>query len=816
MSTDKDVLFRILKTEAARGHDNKTVIGGISKIAPHWKTSAISSGLDPDTISQVTDKLNQYSNLSLSNRELMADELAAILTAHYTNNKYGQNTQDQLTSGTKSDQHNIPNKYSSPDDGFDLETPLTALSGIGSSNSNKLKKLGLNNIGDALYHFPHRYVDYSSLKSIKHVRYGDEVTILAKVKQTRQRKTRGGKLSVVEVDITDGTGTIVCNWFNQPWLEKQLSPGKEIQVSGRVDVYLGKKVISSPDWESVDTQSIHTGRIVPIYHLTKGITAKTMRNWMYKIVNTIADTILDPLPKEMRTRLQLPDAKDALRCIHFPDSQKQLQSAQRRISFAELLILHVSMRMRKSANRKMTGKQIFLDDSWLQAAIASLPFTLTKAQMRVVDEILNDISKSNSMSRLVQGDVGSGKTIVAALALAAITKNGAQAALMAPTSILAEQHYKSICSVLTGIPDLNLGGDDTPCIRLLLGSTSDAERTEIANGLQDGSIKILIGTHALIQDSVQFSNLALAVVDEQHRFGVEQRAALRGKGDEPHLMVMTATPIPRSLALTLYGDLDLSIIDELPPGRRPVETRVVYPPQRKDMYNFISAQIKNGGQAFMIYPIIEESDTLQVRAAVKEHKRLQNEVFSKFRVGLLHGKMKADDKYHEITNFRNGDIDILVSTTVIEVGVDIPNASIMVIENANRFGLAQLHQLRGRVGRGEHKSYCLLVAEEKKELFAENNKSTNDRLKIMETTTDGFVLAEKDLQLRGPGDFLGTHQTGFSFQLANLSDMALIQLTLSEAETLLNKDPELNMPEHSLLANVIFNNAQNYMTKRSS
>lgn len=815
MSTDKDVLFRILQTEAARGHDNKTVIGGISKIAPHWITSATSSGLDPNTISQVTDKLNQYSNLSLSNRELIADELLAILTAHYTNNKHEHNTQEQLTSDTKSDQHNVPNKCHSTDNEFNLETPLTALSGIGPSNSNKLKKLGLNNIEDALYHFPHRYVDYSSLKSIKHVRYGDEVTILATVKQTRQRKTRGGKLSVVEVDITDGTGTIVCNWFNQPWLEKQLSPGKEIQVSGRVDVYLGKKVISSPDWESVDTQSIHTGRIVPIYHLTKGITAKTMRNWMYKIVNTIADKILDPLPKEMRTRLQLPDAKDALRCIHFPDSQRQLQSAQRRISFAELLILHVSMRLRKSANRKRTGKQIFLDDSWLQAAIASLPFTLTKAQIRVVNEIINDISKSNSMSRLVQGDVGSGKTIVAALALAASTKNSAQAALMAPTSILAEQHYKSICSVLTCIPDLNLGGDDAPCIRLLLGSTSDAERTEIANGLQDGSIKILIGTHALIQDSVKFSNLALAVVDEQHRFGVEQRAALRGKGNEPHLMVMTATPIPRSLALTLYGDLDLSIIDELPPGRRPVETRVVYPTQRKDMYNFISEQIKNGGQAFLIYPIIEESDTLQVRAAVKEHKRLQNEVFSEFRVGLLHGKMKADDKYHEITNFRNGDVDILVSTTVIEVGVDIPNASIMVVENANRFGLAQLHQLRGRVGRGEQKSYCLLVAEEKNELFSENNKSANDRLKIMESTTDGFVLAEKDLQLRGPGDFLGTRQTGFSFQLANLSDMALIQLTLNEAETLLNQDPELSMPEHSLLANVIFNNAHNYMTKRS-
>ena len=814
MSTENDVLFRILQTEAARGHDNKTVIGGIFKIAPHWITSANSSGLDADTISKVADKLEQYSSLSLADRKIMAHELVEILTYHYTSNAPTNNAQVQEINNTKSDRYNIPTKSHSTDSEFCLETPLTALAGIGPSNANKLKKLGLNNIGDALYHFPNRYIDYSSLKSIKHVRYGDDVTILAKVTQIRQRKTRGGKLSVVEVDITDGTGTIVCNWFNQPWLEKQLSPGKEIQVSGRIDVYLGKKVISSPDWESVDKQSIHTGRIVPVYHLTKGITAKTMRNWMYKIEHTIADNILDPLPNEMRTRLKLPDAKSALSCIHFPDSQDQLKAAQRRIAFSEFLILHLGMRIRKSANKKRTSHKFVVDEKWLQAAIASLPFTLTTAQIRVVDEILHDISQSSPMSRLVQGDVGSGKTIIAAMALAAITKNGAQAALMAPTSILAEQHYKSICSLLSGIPDLNLGGDDAPYIRLLLGSTTEKERTEIAKGLQDETIKILIGTHALIQDTVKFSNLALTVVDEQHRFGVEQRAALRRKGNEPHLMVMTATPIPRSLALTLYGDLDLSIIDELPPGRKPVETRVVYPTQRKDMYNFISKQIKNGGQAFLIYPIIEESDTLQVKAAVNEHERLQNEVFSAFQVGLLHGKMKSADKYDEITNFRNGNIDILVSTTVIEVGVDIPNASIMVVENANRFGLAQLHQLRGRVGRGEQESYCLLVAEETNELFPENN-SANDRLKIMESNTDGFVLAEKDLQLRGPGDFLGTRQTGFSFQLANLSDMALIQLTLNEAENLLVNDPDLSMPEHSMLANVIFNNVQNYMTKRS-
>ena len=815
MSIRNDILVKILQAEAARGHDNKAVIGGLSEIASHWETYARTTGLDGNIIDTVTTNLSQYSSLSLSARELMTNELLATLASHYTKIKDGHKTQGRSVNDTKSIEYDIEEKHQSADSELYLETPLTTVSGIGPSNANKLKKLGLHNIGDALYHFPHRYVDYSSLKSIKYVKYGDEVTILAKVKQTRQRKIRGGKLSVVEVDLTDGTGTIVCNWFNQPWLEKQLSPGKEIQVSGRIDVYLGKKVISSPDWESVDKQSIHTGRIVPIYRLTKGITAKTMRGWMHKIVNSTVGYVIDPLPKEMRARLQLLDADDALRYVHFPDSQDQLQSAQRRIAFSELLVLHVGMRLRKSLQQKKTGQQFFLDDSWLEAAIASLPFNLTAAQNRVVNEILNDISKSNPMSRLVQGDVGAGKTIVAALALAAILKNGAQGALMAPTSILAEQHYTSICALLKSIPDLNLGGKDTPRIRLLLGSTTEVERTEIANGLQDGSIKIIIGTHTLIQDSVKFSNLALTVVDEQHRFGVEQRAALREKGNEPHLMVMTATPIPRSLALTLYGDLDLSIIDELPPGRRPVETRVIYPTQRDDMYNFISKQIKNGGQAFLIYPTIEESDKLQVRAAVKEHLRLQNQVFSEFRVGLLHGKMKAADKYDEMTNFRNGNIDVLVATTVIEVGVDVPNASIMVVENANRFGLAQLHQLRGRVGRGGQKSYCLLVVEEKTDQHSETNSTANDRLRMMESTTDGFVLAEKDLQLRGPGDFLGTRQTGFSFQIANLSDMALIQLTLSEAETLLSKDPELAMPEHSLLANVIFNNFQTYVTERS-
>ena len=407
------------------------------------------------------------------------------------------------------------------------------------------------------------------------------------------------------------------------------------------------------------------------------------------------------------------------------------------------------------------------------------------------------------MSRLVQGDVGSGKTIVAAIALAVTANNNSQAALMAPTSILAEQHYKTITDLFKLFPMSTDKNNHASSIRLLLGSTTESDRAEISKGLKDGSIKIVIGTHSLIQDTVEFSNLALTIIDEQHRFGVEQRDILRKKGKEPHLMVMTATPIPRSLAMTLYGDLDLSIIDELPPGRQTVETKVVSPIQRDKMYQFVNEQINQGRQAFFIYPLIEESDSLQVKAAVKEHENLQNNIFPTHNVGLLHGRMKSEDKYHQMNNFRNGDIDILVSTTVIEVGVDIPNASIMIIENANRFGLAQLHQLRGRVGRGNQKSYCLLVNEQTNNQLFDTDNSDNERLRIMESTNDGFVLAEKDLLMRGPGDFLGTRQSGFSFQLAKLSDMNLIQLTLTEAERLLENDPQLRMTENSLLADEV-------------
>ena len=796
MNDGNDVLIKVLKTEAARGFDNQTVIGGIHKITTHWKEKAQDHGLEKQITQLVASKLKEYSGATKSDRKNIHEELLSILSKQYETINDVAKIEDssQVIDNTE----NTQDKQQ-----WDLDTYLTEIPGIGPKNAAKLKKMGMSTVKDAIYHFPHRYIDYSTLKPISQIKYQDVVTIVGTIQQVNQRKTRGGKLSIIEIKIADSTGTIICTWFNQPWLQKQLYPGKEVQISGTVDVYLGKKTISNPEWELFDKKSIHTGRIVPVYHLTKGINAKSMRRWIHTIVSKTTPFIKDPIPTSICKRLNLINMSESLYQVHFPDSQKQLQESQNRLAFYELFLLHVRMKFKKATQQNKMGQKLQSNPSWIKSLISCIPFSLTNAQARVTQEIISDITKTTPMSRLVQGDVGSGKTIVAAIALAVTANNNAQAALMAPTSILAEQHYKTITDLFKLFPMSTDNNDHTSNIRLLLGSTTESDRAEISKGLEDGSIKIVIGTHSLIQDTVEFSNLALTIIDEQHRFGVEQRDILRKKGKEPHLMVMTATPIPRSLALTLYGDLDLSIIDELPPGRQTVETKVISPIQRDKMYQFVNEQINQGRQAFFIYPLIEESDSLQVKAAVKEHENLQNNIFPTHNVGLLHGRMKSEDKYHQMNNFRNGDIDILVSTTVIEVGVDIPNASIMIIENANRFGLAQLHQLRGRVGRGNQKSYCLLVNEQTNNQLFDTDNSDNERLRIMESSNDGFVLAEKDLLMRGPGDFLGTRQSGFSFQLAKLSDMNLIQLTLTEAERLLENDPQLRMTENLLLANEV-------------
>ncbi|HJO33173.1 MAG TPA: ATP-dependent DNA helicase RecG [Anaerolineales bacterium] len=800
MSTAHSTLRKILNAEAAGGHANKAVIGGLDKLAPLWEKQARAAGFGDDFIDAVLAKLQRYSALPPPKRTHAVKELLSMVAAHAAPETTYRPEQTTPPPRTEPHQEPAPLTASDPDATFPLDAPLTVVSGIGPSHAETLKKIGLHCVQDALHHFPHRYVDYSALKPINRLRYRDEVTIIGSVQNTRLRRARSGKAQIVEIDFSDGTGKIPCSWFNQPWLEKQLRPGRQIQVSGRIDLFLGRKVLSNPDWEPLDVKALHTGRIVPVYSLTTGVTAKTMRRWMHTMVSAAAGQIEDPLPAEMRTRLKLPAVDVALRGVHFPDSQQHLRDSRRRMAFSELMTMQLGMRRQKNRWQARGGQALACDDNWLAAATATLPFELTAAQQRALTAVMKDLADPTPMCRLLQGDVGSGKTVVAALALAIAARNGAQGALMAPTSILAEQHFQSVRALLSNISDLDLGGDRLPAVRLLLGATPQAERDELAAGLQNGTVKILIGTHALIQQSVQFSNLALAVVDEQHRFGVKQRAALREKGSEPHLLVMTATPIPRSLALTAYGDLDLSVIDELPPGRRPVETRVIYPLERQRAYNFVRAHAKKGRQAFLVFPLVEESEKLQEKAAVAEHERLKKDVFPDLRLGLLHGKMKAVEKDAVMSNFRNGETDVLVATTVIEVGVDVPNASIMMVEGADRFGLAQLHQLRGRVGRGGQKSYCLLVSEGKNGRAPRSDDLAGERLKAMESTTDGFVLAEKDLQLRGPGEFLGTRQAGFHLQWASLSDMALIDLTINEAEMVLEQDPQLEQPEHRLLA----------------
>jgi ATP-dependent DNA helicase RecG len=492
------------------------------------------------------------------------------------------------------------------------------------------------------------------------------------------------------------------------------------------------------------------------------------------------------------------DLPTALRQIHFPDSLDEARAARRRLSFEEFLLIQLGVLAQRKQWQSQAGEAIPTDRSLLDGFVASLPFSLTAAQTQSIDQILHDMALSRPMSRLLQGDVGSGKTVVAAAAILMTVAAGKQAALMAPTEILAEQHYRTLSQLLAGVEIQRL--ERAPSVVLLTGSLSRVERGKVYAAVASGEADIVIGTHALIQRHVTFRDLALAIVDEQHRFGVLQRGTLRGKGGSPHMLVMSATPIPRSMALTIYGDLDLSVVDELPPGRQEIETRWLLARERERAYAFIRSQIKKGHQAFILYPLVEESDKVEARAAVEEYERLQQKVFPDLELALLHGRMKGKEKDAVMQRFRDGQTQILVSTSVIEVGIDVPNATVMLIEGADRFGLAQLHQFRGRVGRGEHRSYCLLLSDTASPDNPET-KSTWERLKAIEDTQDGFVLAEKDLELRGPGDFFGVRQSGLpALRLANLSDVKTLEQARAEAQAIFQEDPELGRPEFRPLA----------------
>ena len=675
-----------------------------------------------------------------------------------------------------------------------LNAALTVLAGVGPRNAVMLTRLGLNNLGDMLYNFPRRYEDYSQLKPIRDVFYGQQVTVIGTVTTVNSRQMRGGKTSIIEAVINDGTAGLRLTWFNQPWLTNRIKAGDAISVSGKIDQYLGRLVMTSPDWEPVEVENLHTNRIVPIYPLTANVTQKWLRKLMHQVVTYWAPKLTDHLPNTVRQSAGLPDLGSAILQAHFPDSDEKLQAARQRLAFDEIFFLQTGVLRQRRDWQKVPGRVFEVEDAWLETRLAALPFTLTKAQKKAVEDIRIDLKSGQPMNRLLQGDVGSGKTVVAAMAAAMVNASGAQAAIMAPTSILAEQHYRNFTHILTGENGL-LHPEQ---VRLLVGDTAEKEKEEIRLGLANGEIKIVIGTHALLEDPVTFANLQFVTIDEQHRFGVEQRAALRSKGTNPHLLVMTATPIPRSLALTVYGDLDLSVMDEMPPGRQSIETHVLTPLERERAYTLVNGQVREGHQAFIIYPLVEESEKSELLAATQEHERLQKEIFPKLKLGLLHGRMKPDEKEAVMLAFRDGQYNILVSTTVVEVGVDVPNATVMLVEGANHFGLAQLHQLRGRVGRGEAQSYCLLIPDHE-------DAAENERLLAMQETNDGFVLAERDLQQRGPGEFLGTRQAGYatSLKMASLSDIQLIEKARTQAQALFARDPDLKDPENSLLSEAL-------------
>jgi len=670
--------------------------------------------------------------------------------------------------------------------GRGLDAPVAAVPGIGAQRSSLLKKLGVHTIRDFIYTFPRRYEDYSRLKTIDRLEYGERVSVLATVWEAGVRRTRQGT-ELFRAILSDETGTMEVTWFGNQRLDQRLRPGMHLLIRGKVDAYLGRLTMNSPEWEIVGRTDVASARIQPVYPLSGGLTQLWMRRAMQRALNTWAGRIPDALPEAIRSAHSLLPLLRALWGVHLPDSHEHLEAARRRLAFEEVLYLQLGLLRQKRQWKSQPGRRLTAAPERVEALEQSFPFPLTSAQQRAIREMLVDLASGNPMNRLLQGDVGSGKTAVAAFLMAVVADADCQVAMMAPTEILAEQHYKSLSRLFEGFPE------PRPSLGLLTGSTTGTERERIYAGLADGTVKAVVGTHALIQEAVAFKDLALVVIDEQHRFGVEQRATLREKGYNPHLLVMTATPIPRSLELTFWGHVDVSVLDEMPPGRQPVKTRVLSPRERGRAYAYIQGQVDRGKQAFVIYPLVESSDTVDARAATDEYERLQREVFVHARVGLLHGRMRPADKEAVMAGFAAGDIDILVATSVVEVGIDVPNATVMLIDGADRFGLAQLHQFRGRVGRGADQSYCMLLADS-------SSAEAAERLATLEATHDGFVLAEKDLQMRGPGEFLGTQQSGFpALPMAEYTDVRLLHEARAVAEALLDEDPELSSPEHQLL-----------------
>lgn len=668
--------------------------------------------------------------------------------------------------------------------GFE-QYPVQYLKGVGPRRSTLLKRLGINTVKDLLYHFPRDYQDRTQIKPPHACLHGEQVTMQGKVVEVQELNPRPG-LSILKAKLQSEGGTFYALWFNQPYLVKQIPEGSQLLVYGKAERRFGELQVQVIDYELLDGKAASREGIVPVYPLTEQLSQRFMRSLIKFALEQWADHVEDFLPLTVRKKFSLPALPTALRQIHFPTSLNEAIRAKKRFIFEELFLLQMALALRrKKVSRQLKPHCYRHDGELVPRFLAQLPFSLTAGQKKAWEEIQADMAAPSPMNRLLQGDVGSGKTVVSTLALLRAVESGLQGALMVPTEILAEQHYLVLSRSLA-----SLGVK----VALLSGSLKKKERENLLRGLASGEIHLVVGTHALIQEDVQFNSLALVVIDEQHRFGVRQRAILQYKGHCPDVLVMTATPIPRTLALTLYGDLEVSVIEELPPGRRPVQTYVLSPAHLDRAYQLIKREVARGHQAYIVCPLVEESEKINVQAAVDLAKELSRGPLASCRIGLLHGRLKAAEREEVMEAFRRGDIQVLVATTVVEVGVDVPNATVMLILDAHRFGLAQLHQLRGRVGRGEAQSYCLLVSDSPTE-------EARYRLEAMATTTDGFALAEKDLQLRGPGEFTGTRQSGLpEFKVADLlRDWRALQLARQEALALVEQDPELKHPDHRAL-----------------
>ena len=836
-------LQRVLDLEEKQSWRNRAVIGGLQAMGERWAVDARAEGMAEEQMAAVLALMAQYETVAGRSRpgvieklrmalsgkvedydELLDDILAEEVDGSAVTGWVEETADEKETPGhtvvaamppAPSEPRSVTERvtngptvvYDEPQptnvararvrrqqkaaqnnrSPHDLQAAPTLLNGVGPTTAEQLARLNINRIVDLLWHLPQRHEDYSQLRTINQLEPGEQVTIVANLWEVKSRKVSMSR-EMIQGILADGTGTLHATWWNK-FVRNQLKPNSTMRFSGKVGLYMGQKTLDNPAFEDVDADMVATGRLAPVYGLTEGLSQKRLRELVRQALDEFVYFMTDPLPTNVRESLALPDLVTALQNIHFPEDQEALTAAYKRLAFEEFFYIQLGVLQRRRELHKTSAPPIASNDAWLADFTSRLPFQLTDAQWRVLGEVLADLRRSVPMTRLVQGDVGSGKTAVAAGAMWIAAANGLQSAMLAPTQILAEQHHRGISALLGGMsrPDGKVLE-----IALLTGRVTGAERERILGGLRDGSIDIVVGTTALIQEQVGFNNLGFAVVDEQHRFGVEQRGALRSKNSQqPHLLVMSATPIPRSLAMTVYGDLDVSAIDQMPPGRMEVKTKLFRPRERERLYGFLRREVEAGRQIFIVYPLVEESEKLDVGAAVDEHARLSAEIFPDLRLGLLHGRMSGAEKDDVMRAFAGGDYQVLVSTSVIEVGIDIPNASLIIVEDADRFGLAQLHQFRGRVGRGQHQSYCALVSKA-------DGPDAEARLHALEATNNGFELAEKDLELRGPGEFLGTKQSGLpELRVAHLSDVATLALAREAAQKLFGVDPDLR--EHSPL-----------------